>query len=99
MVTISGFTHVGIRVTERQRSIKFYGKLGFEQVLESEDGKVVVLKNSYGVGGSLIVNANIQENENILMDIPEKSPGYTHAAGWLPGCHNRCAPGCKGYCQ
>ena len=80
MIDLSAFTHVGIRVTSRERAVAFYRKLGFELVFEGENGTVVVLKNGHGVEINLIVNATVNRDENILMDGAEKYPGYTHAA-------------------
>ena len=77
---ISAYTHVGIRVADRARSVEFYRKLGFEPVHEAEGGMVVILTNGRGVEINLIVNATHGGEKNILMDVPEKYPGITHAS-------------------
>ena len=38
------------------------------------------MEHPSGVNINLILNANSGIKENILMDIPEKYPGYTHIA-------------------
>jgi len=41
----------------------------------------VVIKNRHGVEINLIYNANNDSGgKNILMDVPDKYPGYTHVA-------------------
>ena len=77
---ISAYTHVGIRVAQRDRSVDFYRKLGFEPTYEAEGGRVVILKNVHGIEINLIVNATHGGEKNILMDVPEKYPGITHSS-------------------
>ncbi|HUH01364.1 MAG TPA: VOC family protein [Kofleriaceae bacterium] len=78
-ITISAWNHVGIRVAERARAVAFYRHLGFEEVAYHRGPKVSILRNPAGLELNLIVNA-IAAPANILMDVPEKHPGYTHAS-------------------
>jgi lactoylglutathione lyase len=81
MIEIETFDHLGIRVADKQRSLAFYAQLGFELVHESTFDAVVIIKNAAGVELNLIVNGvDKTGGKNILMDVPEKHPGYTHIA-------------------
>ena len=83
MFRITHYDHVGVRVTERERAIEFYRKLGFEIEPEEDSPQfnAVGLINAEGVRVNLIYNGKTPpENRNVLMDIPEKWPGYTHYA-------------------
>lgn len=76
------FDHVGIRVTDLAVAETFYAKLGF-LVDPEEDApnlKARGLVNSAGLRIHLIYNGKPHEAGNILMDVAEKWPGYTHAA-------------------
>ena len=81
MTAIAAVDHIGIRVTDRVRALGFYAGLGFELIHESTFDAVVILKNDAGVELNLIVNGiDLTGGKNILMDVPEKHPGYTHVA-------------------
>lgn len=81
MVTVEGVSHIGIRVVDATRSEAFYRLLGFEAIWRGGPDNVVILKNASGVEINLIVNAVMPpEGKNVLMDVPEKHPGYTHVA-------------------
>jgi catechol 2,3-dioxygenase-like lactoylglutathione lyase family enzyme len=81
MISIEGFDHIGIRVTDRQRAIDFYALLGFEVALEVDFDAVIVIKNKAGIELNLIVNGvDHLGSKNILMDVPQKHPGITHVA-------------------
>ena len=81
MIAIRGVDHIGIRVIDRDRSVGFYAKLGFEVTQEHDAARVVVLRNAAGVEINFIVNgAPYGAGENPLMDIGDKYPGYTHVA-------------------
>jgi lactoylglutathione lyase len=81
MIAIEQFDHLGIRVTDKARALAFYARFGFELVQESDFDAVVAIKNSAGVELNLIVNGVDRTNgKNILMDVPEKHPGFTHVA-------------------
>jgi len=81
MVTIDGVAHIGIRVVDAARSEAFYGLLGFKALWRGGPDNVVILKNANDVEINLIVNAVAPPGgNNVLMDIPDKHPGYTHVA-------------------
>jgi catechol 2,3-dioxygenase-like lactoylglutathione lyase family enzyme len=87
--------HVGIRVTDRHVAQRFYEKLGFvfDPGEDSPRGRSIGLANEAGARINLIYNGDHPPDGNVLMDVPEKWPGYTHAAfivddldaliGWL----------------
>jgi catechol 2,3-dioxygenase-like lactoylglutathione lyase family enzyme len=81
MLNIEQFDHVGIRITDRERAIKFYEVLGFKIEVEVDFDSVIVMKNNNDVEINLIVNGvDLNQGKNILMDIPEKYTGFTHVA-------------------
>ena len=82
MVAIDGVSHIGIRVVDSARSEAFFRLLGFEAVWRGgPPDNVIILKNKSGVEINLIVNAAAPPGgNNVLMDVPEKHPGYTHVA-------------------
>ena len=81
MVVIDSVDHLGIRVADKARALAFYAKFGFALEHEVDFDAVVIVKNSAGVELNLIVNGiEPAEGKNILMDVPEKYPGFTHVA-------------------
>ena len=81
MIKIETVDHLGIRVADKARALAFYETLGFKLVHESDFDAVVILKNEAGVELNLIINGvDKTGGRNILMDVPEKHPGYTHVA-------------------
>ena len=82
MLNIESVNHVGIRVKDKTRSVSFYESLGFEalQDVGFEKGHPVIMKHPSGVVINLLGPANASDGTNILMDIDEKHPGYTHIA-------------------
>lgn len=93
--TLANIDHVGIRVTDRHVSQRFYEKLGFvfDPDEDSPRGRSIGLANAAGARINLIYNGIEPPGGNILMDVPDKWPGYTHTAfivddldalvGWL----------------
>lgn len=61
--------------------MKFYGMLGFSLHWKAANDAVAVVRNREDVELNLVYNANADAaGRNILMDVPEKYPGYTHVA-------------------
>ncbi len=83
MFKLAHIDHVGIRVTDRQRAQRFYERLGFKDDPgeESPQGRSCGLVNEAGARINLIYNGRQPDGgRNVLMDIADKWPGYTHAA-------------------
>jgi len=81
MKEIFGINHVGIRVSDLAEARKFYEQLGFEFLVGPVGPEpVAIMEHSSGVNINLILNADSGVTENILMDVPERHPGYTHIA-------------------
>ncbi len=81
MKEISGINHVGIRVADLEKARDFYEQLGFEFIVGPIGPEpVAIMEHPSGVNINLILNADSGITENILMDVPEKYPGYTHVA-------------------
>jgi len=81
MKEISGINHIGIRVTSLEEARRFYRQFGFE-FLEGPIGPepVAIMEHPSGVNINFILNANSGVDNNVLMDLPERHPGYTHVA-------------------
>lgn len=80
-MNILSYDHVGVRVTDRARSLAFYAELGFEIDAQHSSEIAIEIVNAAGVRINLIVNAVAPpQGDNILLDSPTKWPGYTHAA-------------------
>jgi lactoylglutathione lyase len=81
MKEIVGINHVGVRVTDLAMARRFYEQLGFE-FLAGPIGPepVAIMEHPSGVNINFILNADSGITENILMDVPERHPGYTHIA-------------------
>jgi len=81
MIEIAAVDHIGVRVRDLDRAMKFYSLLGFEVHWKATNDAVAVVKNPHGVELNLVFNANAgPDGKNILMDVGEKYPGYTHVA-------------------
>ena len=82
MLEIEAVNHVGIRVREKLRSMAFYESLGFALVADAgfEEGHPVIMRHASGVVVNLLGPSTSSENTNVLMDVAEKHPGYTHIA-------------------
>ena len=80
-IDIERVDHIGIRVRSLDRALAFYRVFGFEQLRRSENDDVAIVRNAHGVELNLVFNANAGDpTTNILMDVGEKYPGYTHIA-------------------
>ena len=81
MKEITGINHVGIRVSNLETARAFYEQLGFEFIVGPIGPEpVAIMIHPSGFNINLILNANSGIENNILMDVPEKHPGYTHIA-------------------
>ncbi len=81
MIEVKRVDHIGIRVRELDRAVAFYEVLGFSLLNMASNDAVAVLKNPNDVEINLVYNANAdRDGKNILMDVGEKYPGYTHVA-------------------
>lgn len=81
MLTIQRVDHIGIRVTELDRALAFYALLGFADARLADGDAVAVIRNTENVELNIVYNAAAgTDTRNILMDVSEKYPGYTHIA-------------------
>lgn len=82
MLNIDSVNHVGIRVADKARSVLFYESLGFALLQDAgfEQGHPVIMQHPSGVVVNLLGPAKAGDGTNILMDVDEKYPGYTHVA-------------------
>ena len=81
MKEIVGINHVGIRVTDLEKARQFYEQLGFVFITGPIGPEpVAIMKHPSGVTINFILNADSGITKNILMDVPERHPGYTHMA-------------------
>jgi lactoylglutathione lyase len=80
-ISIERVDHIGIRVRDLDRALDFYRALGFALAHRAVGDDVAIVRNEHGVELNLVFNANAGDpTANILMDVPEKFPGYTHIA-------------------
>ena len=80
-IVIERVDHIGIRVRDLDRALNFYRLLGFDLLRRAEGDDVAIIRNKNGVEFNLVFNANAGEpSANVLMDVPDKYPGYTHMA-------------------
>jgi len=81
MKEITGINHIGIRVTDLEISRSFYEQLGFV-FIEGPIGPepVAIMEHPSGVNINFILNADSGVKHNVLMDIEQRHPGYTHVA-------------------
>ena len=84
-ISIEGLAHIGIRVHELERSVRFYELLGFTKTAGPIGPEpVAILDHPSGVEINLVLNARSAAEANILMDVPDKHPGITHFALLCP---------------
>src|SRR5947209_5544581 len=80
-IAIERVDHIGIRVRDLDRALAFYQVLGFALAHRAVGDDVAIIRNEHGVELNLVFNANAGDPaSNILMDVPDKFPGYTHIA-------------------
>ena len=82
MLKMKNFDHVGIRISDPQRSVAFYELLGFELVADGgfDEGHPLVMLHPSGINFNLLGPANAKQGENVLIDETDKYPGITHVA-------------------
>lgn len=81
MKEITGINHVGIRVASLDAARAFYEQLGFLFIAGPLGPEpVAIMEHPSGVTINFILNATAGVSQNILMDVAEKHPGYTHIA-------------------
>jgi lactoylglutathione lyase len=84
-IPILGLAHIGIRVHNLERSVRFYELLGFTKTAGPIGPEpVAILDHPSGLEVNLVLNAPNASEPNILMDVPEKHPGITHFALLCP---------------
>lgn len=81
VIDIANVDHYGVRVRDLERALRFYAILGFSLHARASNDPVAIVRNAHGVEINLVFNANAgADGKNILMDVGEKYPGYTHVA-------------------
>lgn len=81
MQEITRINHIGIRVANLESSRAFYEQLGFEFIAGPVGPEpVAIMEHPCGININFILNASADSKINLLMDVPEKHPGYTHMA-------------------
>ena len=82
MLDITNIDHVGIRISDRERSVAFYELLGFKLVADGgfDDGHPLVMVHPSRVNINLLGPATAGAGRNILMDDKPKYSGITHLA-------------------
>ncbi len=81
MKEIIGINHVGIRVKNLDTARAFYERLGFIFIVGPIGAEpVAIMEHPSGVNINFILNADTNIKDNILMDVTERYPGYTHMA-------------------
>jgi len=82
---ITGYDHVGIRVSDPERALAFYRRLGFIPDPDLSNERVAEIVSRDGTRINLIFNGEPRAGaQNILLDEPVKWPGYTHGAFIVP---------------
>jgi lactoylglutathione lyase len=68
-------------VRDLDRALAFYRILGFSLLHRAQGDDVAIIRNQQGVELNVIFNANAgAATENVLMDVADKYPGFTHIA-------------------
>ena len=76
---IKKLDHIGIRVMDADKSMQFYATLGFQVTRRDYEEQVFVVKHPSGIEINLIAHGdNNFDKQNILMDVEQRYPGYTH---------------------
>jgi lactoylglutathione lyase len=82
MLDIAKFDHLGIRISDRTKSVTFNELLGFKMIADGgyNAGHPLVMLHPSGININLLGPATAKPGENILMDETLKYPGITHLA-------------------
>ncbi len=81
VIEVERVDHVGIRVSDGDRAVRFYELLGFEVVERVSFDPVIIIRNPRNVEINLIANAAPEhDGSNVLMDAGAKYAGMTHLA-------------------
>ena len=81
VIEVERIDHIGIRVSNADRAVRFYELLGFEAVERVTFDPVIIIRNTRNVEINLIVNAAPEhDGSNVLMDVGTKYAGMTHLA-------------------
>lgn len=80
-IAVERVDHIGVRVRDLDRAMRFYAVLGFRLQRRATNDRVAIVINDAGVELNLVYNADAGDPaKNVLMDVPEKYAGYTHVA-------------------
>lgn len=80
-IAVEQVDHIGVRVRDLDAALRFYAVLGFALEVKVPYDAVAIIRNAAGVELNLVFNANAGDPKaNVLMDVPDKYPGYTHVA-------------------
>lgn len=78
---ILSYDHIGIRVSDKNRSMAFYQALGFVETASFPQFEANEMLSPDGVRINLIFNGtHVPQAHNVLLDAPVKLPGVTHPA-------------------
>lgn len=78
---IMAYDHIGIRVSDKQQALAFYGSLGFVESASFPAFEANEMLTADGVRINLIFNGvRVPKAHNALLDAPIKLPGMTHPA-------------------
>ena len=82
MLTIEKIDHVGIRISDKATSVAFYQMLGFDLIADAgfDRGHPIIMRNKASGATINLLGPSTSDGANVLMDIDEKHPGYTHMA-------------------
>jgi lactoylglutathione lyase len=84
-IPLAGIAHVGIRVHDLDRAVRFYALLGFTKTAGPMGPEpVAILDHPTGIELNLILNAPNAKEPNVLVDVAAKHPGITHIALLCP---------------
>ena len=85
VIPITGLAHIGIRVHDLERALRFYELLGFTKTAGPLGPEpVAILSHPSGLELNLILNAPSPDEPNVLMDVAEKHAGITHVSLLCP---------------